>query len=510
MVQTLFTQQDLHDLKQTGRPLETVQAQLEMFHEGMSFAHLQRPCTLGDGLTVWQSDEIEALEASHTEAAAAGRVTKFVPASGAATRMFQALIAFREQPNGPHTPTKDVADFVANLPRFAFHDDLGQALQRQGLDLKTLIARADYMPLLTALLTPQGLNYASLPKALLRFHRYPDYSRTPFEEHLVEAAAYAVDRYGQARLHMTVSAEHLTALQAHAAQVRPHYEAAGVRYDISFSLQQASTDTIAVDLANVPVRDANQRLLFRPGGHGALLTNLQDLDADIVFIKNIDNVAPDRLKDTTYRYKRALGGYVVRLQQRIGQYLERLAAGTADQTAVREMLAFAADQLSIMTPPALLRQPLDAQCSFLIERLHRPLRVCGMVRNVGEPGGGPFWVQDKDGTLSLQIVESSQVDSSLPEQQTILRSATHFNPVDLVCGLRDYRGQPFQLQNFADPRAGFISQKTYAGKPLKALELPGLWNGAMAHWNTVFVEVPISTFSPVKTVFDLLRPEHQA
>ncbi|MGE3536815.1 MAG: DUF4301 family protein [Candidatus Tectimicrobiota bacterium] len=509
MVQTLFTPDDVSYMATAGHSIETVLKHIDMFHKGMSFARLDRPCTVDDGITRLSPDTLAGLERLYAEAAQAGRITKFVPASGAATRMFQALLTFREQ-QALAAPSREVEHFLANLRQFAFYDDLRQTLRQQALDLEELLARSHYTPVLISLLTPHGLNYAGLPKALLRFHRYADHCRTPFEEHLVEAAAYAADRHNRARLHMTVSAEHLAALQAHSEQVRPRYEAAGVRYDLTFSLQHPCTNTLAVDLENRPLRDAHNRLLFRPGGHGALLRNLQDLQGDIVFIKNIDNVLPDRLKDTTYRYKRALGGYLVQLQRQIGRYLEQLTAGTTDMALVQEISTFARQQLSIMLPEDLHRQPLTARCAFLKQRLHRPVRVCGMVRNVGEPGGGPFWVQQEDGTLALQIVEASQVDSNSAPQQAILRSATHFNPVDLVCGLRDYQGHPFHLEHFADPNAGFISHKTHAGKPLKALELPGLWNGAMAYWNTVFVEVPGETFSPVKTVLDLLRPEHQA
>jgi hypothetical protein len=274
-------------------------------------------------------------------------------------------------------------------------------------------------------------------------------------------------------------------------------------------VQSPATDTIAVDLDDNPFRNEQGHLLFRPGGHGALLANLQALAADIVFIKNIDNVVPDHLKDTTYRYKRALGGYLVHLQQQIFAYLEHLAAGSVDAGLLEEIRTFAQRELAITVPPGLRHATRHEHIRFLYERLNRPLRVCGMVRNEGEPGGGPFWVQHPDSSLSRQIVEASQVDTALPEQRALLAASTHFNPVDLVCGVRDFRGQPFDLQRFADPDTGFIAHKTYAGRPLKALEWPGLWNGAMAYWNTVFVEVPLSTFSPVKTVLDLLRPEHQ-
>ena len=363
--------------------------------------------------------------------------------------------------------------------------------------------------LLAYLLTPRGLNYANLPKALLQFHRYAGHCRTPLEEHLVEAAAYAQDSQQVARLHVTVAPEHTEAVQAHIEAIRSRYERAGVRYDMSLSTQSPATDTIAVDLENTPFRDEHGQLLFRPGGHGALLANLEALAADIVFIKNIDNVLPDHLKETTYGYKRALGGHLVALQQQIFLYLKKLASGAVDAALLHEIWAFAQQQLSMTMPQGGLHTPQHEQIRLLFDRLNRPLRVCGMVRNAGEPGGGPFWVEHTDGSMSLQIVEASQVDTASPEQRAIFAASTHFNPVDIVCGVRDYRGQPFHLTQFVDPDTGFISRKTYAGRTLKALELPGLWNGAMAHWNTVFVEVPLSTFSPVKTVLDLLRPEHQ-
>jgi hypothetical protein len=452
-----------------------------------------------------------ALEALYEPAVAAGRVTKFVPASGAATRMFQALLAVYEQKapvdNKNH---HDVLQFASNIHRFAFYDDLQAFIGQHGCTIETLIRRGQYAELLGYLLTPAGLNYANLPKALLQFHRYTDHCRTPLEEHLVEAAVYAQDRHQVARVHITVTPAHEEAVQAHIEAIRSRYECAGVTYDLTLSVQSPATDTIAVDSDNNPFRDEQGHLLFRPGGHGALLANLQALEADIVFVKNIDNVVPDCLKETTYRYKRVLGGHLVALQQQIFSYLERLTAGEADAALLREIWTFARQQLAIMPPAGLQHTPQHEHVRFLLERLNRPLRVCGMVQNAGEPGGGPFWVQYADGSLSLQIVEASQVNTASPEQRAIFAASTHFNPVDLVCGVRDYRGRPFDLTQFVDPDTAFISQKTYAGRALKALELPGLWNGAMARWNTVFVEVPLSTFSPVKTVFDLLRPEHQA
>ena len=510
MIHTYFSREDIHQIMTRGQTPETVLSQIEIFKRGIPYTKLHRPCTVEDGITVLQQSDMEALGTLYAQAVSAGRVTKFVPASGAATRMFQALMSYCEHTEAADSKNEqDVWQFINNLPRFAFYDDLQAAIHHHGGEVAAYLAHGQYAELLAYFLTPQGLNYANLPKILLKFHRYGDHCRTPLEEHLVEAAAYAQDRHQVARLHVTVTPAHAEAVQAHIEACRRRYEHVDVKYEITLSVQSPATDTIAVDLDDNPFRDEQGRLLFRPGGHGALLANLQALAADIVFIKNIDNVVPDHLKDITYCYKRVLGGYLVHLQQQIFAYLEHLSTGRVDAGLLEEIRAFARQELAIVVPPRLQHAPQQEQIGFLHERLNRPLRVCGMVRNEGEPGGGPFWVEHPDGSLSRQIVEASQVDTARPEQRALFAASTHFNPVDLVCGVRDYRGQPFDLQRFADPNTGFISHKTYAGRPLKALELPGLWNGAMAYWNTVFVEVPLSTFSPVKTVLDLLRPEHQ-
>ena len=510
MIHTSFSKADVHQITTRGQTPETILSQIEIFKRGIPYTKLHRPCTVDDGITVLQPSDIEAFGASYAQAVSVGRVTKFVPASGAATRMFQVLLSYCEDQGAAESShEKDVLQFINNLRQFAFYDDLQAAVYRHGGAVETYLAQSQYAELLASLLTPQGLNYANLPKILLKFHRYGDHCRTPLEEHLVEAAAYAQDSQQVAHLHVTVTPAHAEAVQAHIEASRKRYERAGLKYEITLSVQSPATDTIAVNLDDTPFRDEQGRLLFRPGGHGALLANLQALEADIVFIKNIDNVVPDHLKAVTYRYKRALGGHLVALQQQTFSYLEHLAAERVDEGLLEQILAFARQQLAITVPPALQHAPQHEQIRFLHDRLNRPLRVCGMVRNEGEPGGGPFWVEHPDGSLSRQIVETSQVDTASTEQCALLAASTHFNPVDLVCGVRDYRGQPFDLQRFADLNTGFISHKTYAGRPLKALELPGLWNDAMAYWNTVFVEVPLSTFSPVKTVLDLLRPEHQ-
>jgi hypothetical protein len=396
------------------------------------------------------------------------------------------------------------------LKQFAFYDDLKTVMARQGLDLERFMAQGQYKDILEYLLTPKGLDYANLPKALLKFHRYPDHCRTPLEEHLIEAAAYTLDQQGVARLHFTVTPEHRGAFIDHFEHSRPRYEKDGVRFDVTFSTQHPATDTIAVDLHNRPFRDQHGHLLFRPAGHGALLENMHALQGDIVYIKNIDNVVPDRLKAETYLYKKALGGYLVEVQNQVFAYMRELSTQKVSDKLISQIFAFARDTLSIVPPPALKKQTRAHKITYLKTILHRPIRVCGMVQNAGEPGGGPFWVQHADGSQSLQIVETSQVDMHNAQQKGLVASATHFNPVDLVCGVRDYEGKPFNLLAFTDPKTGFISKKSFEGRELKALELPGLWNGAMAHWNTLFVEVPLSTFNPVKTVLDLLRPQHQA
>jgi hypothetical protein len=447
---------------------------------------------------------------------------KFVPASGAASRMFKLLLSFLHRSaslDQEHTSAEatsndpeyhDVLRCMRDLKRFAFYDDLKSVLATNGLNIEALVEQGQYQDILAYLLTSKGLNYANLPKALLKFHRYPDYCRTPLEEHLVEAAAYTQNQHGLARVHFTVTPAHQDAILDHFEAVRSRYEQSGGRYEVTFSNQKPSTDTIAVDLENNPFRDRQGQLVFRPAGHGALLGNLHALAGDMVFIKNIDNVVPDHLKAETYRYKRALGGYLVEIQNQIFTYLRRLTTQDVDQQFLTQLFAFVRHTLSVVPPPELERQSKPQKTQYLLGILNRPLRVCGMVPNVGEPGGGPFWVQHADGSLSLQIVETSQVDMQAAEQRAIVAAATHFNPVDLVCGVRDYQGQPFDLMQYTDPNTGFISIKSHEGRELKAMELPGLWNGAMTNWNTIFVEVPLSTFNPVKTVLDLLRPQHQS
>ena len=395
---------------------------------------------------------------------------------------------------------------MRGIKDFAFYEDLKAVMARDGLDIENLIKAGEFENILDYLITAKGLDLANLPKGLIKFHRYDGRARTPLEEHLVEATEYALDKLGRARVHFTVSPEYERDVRNYVEKVTGLYERPGIALEVGFSVQSPSTNTIAVDMENRPFRDDRGRLVFRPGGHGALLGNLNRLGGDIVFIKNIDNVLPDRRKQDTYKFKRALGGFLVAVQERVFYHLERLSARHVDDAVLEEACLFAREHLAVVSPEGASGKE---KMNYLVSKLNRPLRVCGMVKNEGEPGGGPFWVRSQDGTLSLQIVEASQVDMKSPEQRRIWESATHFNPVDLVCGLRDHSGQPFVLHDFVDPETGFVSIKSMGGRDLKALELPGLWNGAMAKWNTVFLEVPLSTFSPVKTLLDLLRKEHQ-
>lgn len=521
MVDVPLSGRDIQQIQAHGLTLEQVQEQLRFFAQPPPPIRLARAARLSDGIQRIPPADQESYLKRQAEAARQGRFTKFVPASGGATRMFELLLHYfyhenadlktvidAELEQGVHR-ARQFLNFHDCLRRFAFYPDLQAFFSANCNNLEDLLAGCCYREILHHLLTEAGLHYQDLPKALIKFHAYGPESRTPLEEHLVEAAAYVQDQDGWCRLHLTILPRHRQAFQDLLAQVQPALEKKfGCRFVIDFSFQHPSTDTLAADAENRPFRDSQGRLVFRPGGHGALLENLQQLQGDLVYIKNIDNVVPDRLKEPTLRWKKILGGLLVDLQEQIHRRLQNLIQHSS-QRSLEDALEFARDRLALALPPRILQWPEDLARDFLIRALNRPLRVCGVVENQGEPGGAPFWVQEPDGTLSLQIVEKAQVDLSNPEQQAIWETATHFNPVDLVCALRDDQGVPFDLTQYVDHDAVFISRKSLEGRELKALELPGLWNGAMARWLTVFVEVPISTFNPVKTVFDLLRPEHQ-
>jgi hypothetical protein len=515
----VLNQEDLAQIRGMGLNPDRVLAQIEAFKKGFPFLHLDRPCSVQDGIEALRPEQIETYGGAFNQARRSGRAMKFVPASGAASRMFRLFLAFNREHDTVRKKEvaagaergdrdcKDILRFMKGIKAFAFYEDLKAVMAGDGLDAEKLIQAGEFKEILEYLLTPKGLDLSNLPKGLIKFHSYGEYrARTPFEEHLVEAVEYVRDEGGKTRIHFTVLPEHEGKIVTHVEEAKALFQKSDVTLEATFSTQSPSTDTIAVDMDNRPFRDSRGRLLFRPGGHGALLENLYHLGGDIVFVKNIDNVLPDHRKEDTYVFKKALGGLLLRLQERVFFHLGHLLAAGVKNFQVEEASAFARQHLAFPVPEGLSQ---EEKIALLISRLNRPIRVCGMVRNEGEPGGGPFWVRHEDGTCSRQIVEASQVDMNSPEQRKIWESSTHFNPVDLVCGLRDHRGGPFALQDFVDHNTGFISVKSMEGRDLKALELPGLWNGAMAGWNTVFVEVPLSTFSPVKTLLDLLRKEHQ-
>ena len=514
-----WTPRDLQRFARHGVSVDEMERQLQLFERPPYFLHLDRPCTVGDGIRPLDAAAQSACLEAYEGARAAGRFLKFVPASGAASRMFAPLLAAlyggislrRADLEARHDEIADeVLRFAASLPQFAFYPLLRQSMRAQGLDLDALLQAGHLQPVLEHLLASKGLSYAELPKALLPFHRHPRGPRTALEEHLEEAARTIADRHGTCRLHFTVAPEARARFERLVDSVRPAVESRhGVRLDIGFSSQKPSTDTLAVDMDNRPFRSADGELVLRPGGHGALLENLQDLDADLVVIKNIDNVTTeDQLADTV-RWKKILGGYLCQMQERLFGHLRRLAAAGDDSATLPAALRFARDDLGVPVPAAIASAPPAAQRDFLRRRLERPLRVCGMVRNLGEPGGGPLWVRDADGLANIQIVERAQIDVGSAEQRAIFDSMTHFSPVDLVCALRDAAQHPYALARFVDRAAVFIAEKSSEGRKLRALEHPGLWNGGMAHWITLLVEVPDSTFNPVKTITDLLRPAHQ-
>ena len=505
----MLSSDDRKQLAAKGISEEQINRQLQQFREGFPFLKLKAAASIDNGIKALSDIECQGLVEAWTNYKAEGHhITKFVPASGAASRMFKNMFEFRD---GDHdAPVTDFErTYFDRIQDFAFYPALDDACQVLfGAGVEALIADGRYKDVVSAMLDEDGLNYGQLPKGLLQFHAYDDCARTPLEEHLVEAALYATSD-GKADVHFTVSAEHRELFEQLVERVLPFYEEKyHIHYNISFSEQKPSTDTIAATMDNEPFRTDDGRLLFRPGGHGALIQNLSDLTSDIVFIKNIDNVVPDRLKPATTLWKQVIAGVLVETQRTIFAYLEKLDNGSLGQAELDEMLRFVHNDLCCEIP-GIHDLPADQQIAQLRQKLNRPIRVCGVVQNVGEPGGGPFLAYNSDGSISPQILESSQIDTHNPTYMKMFEGGTHFNPVDLVCAIRDYQGRQFNLPAFVDPATGFISYKSKAGKELKALELPGLWNGAMSDWNTIFVEVPLETFNPVKTVNDLLREQHQ-
>lgn len=510
-----FSSQDFVQIFDNGIPLKTIENHLTIFKTGTPKAILDRPVTIGDGIL--KLSEIEFQEFSNRFDAKKSdlKLMKFVPASGAASRMFQFLSEFlnefdveNESINAYINRKKatHLMVFLAGMEKFPFYEIINETLIGIHPNYASWKKDRKSYHFIKILLASDYFDFAHKPKGIIPFHKYKTYLATPVEEHLKESAFYASSN-NISHLHFTVSEIHQKQFENTINKVKNKIEAqSGAAINISFSYQKTSTDTIAVDLQNNPFRNESGKLVFRPGGHGALIENLNVLDADIIFIKNIDNVSQNHIEIVSL-YKKALAGILMELQQQVFRYLNEIEK--IKEKNIGEIILFVNNKLNTEVIDDFSKYTLENKISYLKEVLNKPIRVCGMVKNEGEPGGGPFWVRDIKGNLTLQIVEASQIDLYNPKQADILNRATHFNPVDLVCGIKDYKGRKFDLTKFIDHKSGFIVEKNKNGKDLKAYELPGLWNGAMANWITIFIEVPLITFNPVKTVNDLLKPAHQ-
>jgi len=508
-MQTQLTPQDIQLLEAKEISQTDIENQIASFEKGFPFLEIINTATVDKGITTVTAYDIDKYSADWNQYLNSDKViVKFVPASGAASRMFKDLFeyldAIADLPENDFTKA-----FFINIHRFAFYNELNQkCVENEEKNIDELIENNQFKAIIRNLLTNKGLNYGNLPKGLLKFHSYDNYNRTPVEEHLSEGSMYARNKEGKVNIHFTVSNEHRILFESLIKSIQNNYEKElDTKFVISFSEQKPKTDTLAVNIDNTPFRE-DGKLVFRPGGHGSLIENLNDIQADIIFIKNIDNVVPDKLKDEESKYKKLLAGYLIKTQKQIFDYLNLIDSGEYDREQLLEILHFLQDILNIRNPDTKYLEDAELVL-YLKKKLNRPIRVCGMVKNIGEPGGGPFFTVNTDGTVSLQILESSQIDLENPEKKEMFDNGTHFNPVDIVCAVKDYKGNKFDLKDYVDKNTGFISKKSKNGKELKALELPGLWNGAMSDWNTIFVEVPLSTFNPVKTVNDLLRKEHQ-
>lgn len=508
---------DLNQLQQKGISPVEIDNQIKNFIRGFPYVSLVKACTPQSGLKVFDKTYAKNFAEYYSKNLLFNSVIKFVPASGAASRMFSHLFSWCEENRNSEVQqiTSDNYDFnsaeyfLKNIRKFAFFDNLKLKLHDAGYDIEELLNKHNYALIIEFLLNERGLNYAKLPKALIKFHKYAGLSRTALDEHLAETAQYCKNENNEVHIHFTISPEHIEKFETHLKSVLPYFEKKfNAKYNITHSVQKPSTDTIAVDENNEPFRNNDGSLLFRPGGHGALIHNLNEINTDIVFVKNIDNLAPESLSEDTVFYKKVLAGYLLYIRFHVYEYLRLLENESIEDDAVAKITSFIISEFAHDFPLEFNTFKQIEKANYLKSFLNRPLRICGMVKNQGEPGGGPFFVCDSHGHISQQIVESSQVNMNDETQKNIFKTSTHFNPVDLVCSFVDYKGKKFNLLDFVDPGTGFISTKSKDGRPLKAQELPGLWNGAMAYWNTIFVEVPITTFNPVKTVNDLLRKEH--
>lgn len=515
----MFTKKDLELFKEKNIKKEKIEEQIKNFEEGFPYIELVAPATIGNGVNRLSEEEtddfIELFEQKRPET----KIIKFVPASGAASRMFKHLFEFTQNYDKSEKAIErfledqsfnSVYNFISSIHNFAFFKDLAEIFDKKKIKIDECLESHDYNKIIDNVLKDEGLGYSQLPKALIKFHYYDDGSRMALEEHLVESAAYCKGKDNNVDIQFTISPEHESKfLEAIKKAKQKHEKKLNVTFRVTYSFQKPSTDNIAVDMKNQPFRNEDGTILFRPGGHGALIENLNDLESEIIFVKNIDNIVPDKYREPTNYFKKVLGGYLIFLRDKSFEYLRLLEGNSLSEDEINNIENFARTRLNTDIPDEFKTYSSEKKKSFLFQKMNRPIRVCGMVKNEGEPGGGPFWVKNEQGVKSLQIVEMSQIDKNNSEQIALVEKATHFNPVDLVCSIKNYKGEPFNLKKYVDPSTGFISIKSKDGKNLKAQELPGLWNGAMADWITIFIETPIITFNPVKTVNDLLRPNHQ-
>ncbi|HPF95953.1 MAG TPA: DUF4301 family protein [Mangrovimonas sp.] len=513
-----LTDQDILQIEKKGLTVDKVNAQIEVFKKGIPFTNLVSAATIGNGIlnpdVEEQANYVSFFDTKKSEVS----IVKFTPASGAATRMFKFLFQFLDEYNPEigsinafinRNKAKELSLFFVGLEKFPFYAEVIEKAKQLYPNFDSLNDSQQKLIFIKTMLDEDKLNFSFYPKGLLPFHKYREHNATAFEEHLFEAALYCASN-GKARLHFTISEKHEDKFDEEFQRIEKIVERKkNTQFDIVFSYQKESTDTIAVTKNNEPFRQEDGSLLFRPSGHGALLDNLNDIDADIIFVKNIDNVVVFKYENEVAYYKKMLGGILLSVQEQAFQYAERLELRTVTDTEIAEITNFLKTKLNVVFSSEYDKYSKKYKIEYLMEKLNRPIRVCGMVKNEGEPGGGPFWTKDQADNISLQIVESAQIDKNIRAQKNILKNATHFNPVDIVCGVKNYKGQKYDLHEYVDHNTAFISMKTKTGKDLKALELPGLWNGSMAFWNTIFVEVPLITFNPVKTVNDLLKPAHQ-
>ncbi len=514
----MFSESDLKQIAEKNITVEQVKQQIEVFKKGIPAVKLVQSATVGNGIKQLSEQEKAHYITNFNTKKDKLKLLKFVPASGAATRMFKELFLFLNNFNPESetfnayvnkTKALSLSLFFTALDKLPFYNIIINNLKHKNIAFDTLDDNQQKVVFVKEMLLSEGANFGSFPKGLLPFHNYKTHYATALEEHLFEAALYS-EANNKANLHFTISEEHKDAFLAKLKEILPKVkEITGVDFNVSFSFQKQATDTIAVNLDNTPFRNPDNTLLFRPSGHGALIENLNDQDADIVFIKNIDNVVVKKQHNAIADAKKMLAGLLLAIQEKVFAYAKLLDAQSITNEQVQEIKLFLENDLNVKFSEDFNAKTFNEQINIIKAKLNRPIRVCGMVKNEGEPGGGPFWIKDKKGNISLQIVESAQIDKSNQQQKEILSTATHFNPVDIVCGVKNYKGEKYNLLDFVDASQAFITQKTKEGKPLKALELPGLWNGAMANWNTIFVEVPLHTFNPVKTVTDLLKPAHQ-